>query len=230
MPRDQRSRCRRSFRRGERLDCPLVVRLGGGWGFERLPLDFEGPRPQGFSFPRVGLRRSTGSGWKPVLSLGARGCTVEVVIVGRAARLPGILEPDLEEPVDAAASTLNPGNSRPLPRGDLGCGRSHSDTFESTAIGCFLVPSCPGLPMCDPRDEMKGGVALRAAECEIAIHPYLFRTVCTERSHHGARDRDATGRELRLSTARRGDRRVARGRAHLLRRKRCLRRLPKKFG
>ncbi len=30
-----------------------------------------------------------------------------------------------------------------------------------------------------PNDKLRGGVALKATECEICLHPYLFRLVCT---------------------------------------------------
>ena len=52
-----------------------------------------------------------------------------------------------------------------------------SDTFDDG--NCLFARSIlPWVADVRPRDEMKGGVALRAAEGEIAIHPYLFRTVC----------------------------------------------------
>jgi len=56
-------------------------------------------------------------------------------------------------------------------------GGVNSDTFDD-GKWLFARSILPWVADVRPRDEMKGGVALRAAECEIAIHPYLFRTVC----------------------------------------------------
>jgi hypothetical protein len=52
-----------------------------------------------------------------------------------------------------------------------------SDTFDD-GQWLFCRSILPWLADVRPHDEMKGGVALRATDCEIAIHPYLFRTVC----------------------------------------------------
>jgi hypothetical protein len=52
-----------------------------------------------------------------------------------------------------------------------------SDTFDD-GQWLFCRSILPWVADVRPHDEMKGGVALRAVECEIAVHPYLFRTVC----------------------------------------------------
>jgi hypothetical protein len=56
-------------------------------------------------------------------------------------------------------------------------GGFNSDTFDD---GARLFTRSILSWHCDvrPGDQVKGGVALKAAECDIAIHPYLFRTVC----------------------------------------------------
>ncbi len=53
-----------------------------------------------------------------------------------------------------------------------------SDTFDD-GKWLFARSILPWAADVRPRDEMKAGVALRAVDCEIAVHPYLFRTVCT---------------------------------------------------
>src|ERR1700678_4528297 len=52
-----------------------------------------------------------------------------------------------------------------------------SDTFDDGQL-LFCRSILPWVADVRPHDEMKGGVALRATDCEIAVHPYLFRTVC----------------------------------------------------
>ena len=59
----------------------------------------------------------------------------------------------------------------------LHAGGFNSDTFDD-GHWLFARSILPWVADVRPRDEMQGGVALRAAECEIVIHPYLFRTVC----------------------------------------------------
>jgi hypothetical protein len=56
-------------------------------------------------------------------------------------------------------------------------GGSTSDTFDDGAR-LFTRSILPWRADVRPGDELKGGVALKAAECDISIHPYLFRTVC----------------------------------------------------
>ena len=51
--------------------------------------------------------------------------------------------------------------------------------FLRTVIDC--LPTAETLPsLCEVRrgDQMKGGVALKAAGCDVSVHPYLFRLVC----------------------------------------------------
>ncbi len=52
-----------------------------------------------------------------------------------------------------------------------------SDTFDDG--NCLFARSIlPWVADVRAHDQMKAGVALRAVDCEIAVHPYLFRTVC----------------------------------------------------
>src|SRR5258708_34355995 len=52
-----------------------------------------------------------------------------------------------------------------------------SDTFDDEKH-LFLRAILPDVREVRPRDQMQGGVALRATEQEIRVHPYLFRQVC----------------------------------------------------
>jgi hypothetical protein len=52
-----------------------------------------------------------------------------------------------------------------------------SDTFDD-GDRLFARSILPWVAEVRPKDQMKGGVALKSAECEVCIHPYLFRTVC----------------------------------------------------
>jgi hypothetical protein len=52
-----------------------------------------------------------------------------------------------------------------------------SDIFDDCAR-LFARTILPWVADVRPQDQMKGGVALKAEECEICVHPYLFRTVC----------------------------------------------------
>jgi hypothetical protein len=52
-----------------------------------------------------------------------------------------------------------------------------SDTFDD-GDRLFARSILPWVADIRPKDQMKGGVALKSAECEVCIHPYLFRTVC----------------------------------------------------
>jgi hypothetical protein len=56
-------------------------------------------------------------------------------------------------------------------------GGFNSETFDD-GVRLFSRAILPWLDDVRPKDQMKGGVAIRATECEICIHPYLFRTVC----------------------------------------------------
>jgi hypothetical protein len=52
-----------------------------------------------------------------------------------------------------------------------------SDIFNDGAR-LFARSILPWVADVRPQDQMKGGVALKGAESEICVHPYLFRTVC----------------------------------------------------
>jgi hypothetical protein len=52
-----------------------------------------------------------------------------------------------------------------------------SETFDD-GDRLFARSILPWVMEVRPKDQMKGGVALKSAECEVSIHPYLFRTVC----------------------------------------------------
>jgi hypothetical protein len=52
-----------------------------------------------------------------------------------------------------------------------------SDTFDD-GDRLFARSILPWVAEVRPKDQMKGGVALKSAESEVCIHPYLFRTVC----------------------------------------------------
>jgi len=56
-------------------------------------------------------------------------------------------------------------------------GGTVSDTFDDEKH-LFLRAILPDVREIRPRDQMQGGVALRATEQEIRVHPYLFRQVC----------------------------------------------------
>lgn len=56
-------------------------------------------------------------------------------------------------------------------------GGTVSDTFDD-GERLFLRSILPGIEEVRPKDRMQGGVALRATEQEIRVHPYLFRQVC----------------------------------------------------
>jgi len=56
-------------------------------------------------------------------------------------------------------------------------GGFNSETFDD-GVRLFSRAILPWIDDVRPKDQMKGGVAIRATECEICIHPYLFRTVC----------------------------------------------------
>jgi hypothetical protein len=53
-----------------------------------------------------------------------------------------------------------------------------SDTFDD-GDRLFARSILPWVAEVRPKDQMQGGVAIKSAECEVSIHPYLFRTVCT---------------------------------------------------
>ena len=48
-----------------------------------------------------------------------------------------------------------------------------------------------------PDDKLQGGVALRATETEVWLHPYVFRTVCSSCSIVGVARRRASRRTKR---------------------------------
>lgn len=52
-----------------------------------------------------------------------------------------------------------------------------SDSFDD-GVRLFARSVLPWVADVRPKDQMQGGVALRAAEGELSIHPYLFREVC----------------------------------------------------
>jgi hypothetical protein len=56
-------------------------------------------------------------------------------------------------------------------------GGTVSDAFDDETH-LFLRSILPGTREVRPKDRMQGGVALRATEKEIRVHPYLFRQVC----------------------------------------------------
>jgi hypothetical protein len=56
-------------------------------------------------------------------------------------------------------------------------GGTVSDTFDDEKH-LFLRAILPDVREVRPRDQMQGGVALRATDQEIRVHPYLFRQVC----------------------------------------------------
>ena len=56
-------------------------------------------------------------------------------------------------------------------------GGSVSDVFED-GDRLFARATLPSLSEVRPGDQMKGGVALKAAGCDVSVHPYLFRLVC----------------------------------------------------
>jgi hypothetical protein len=43
----------------------------------------------------------------------------------------------------------------------------------------FLRSTLPRVLEARPRDRMQGGVALRVADCQVLVHPYVFRQVCS---------------------------------------------------
>lgn len=74
-----------------------------------------------------------------------------------------------------------------------------SDTFDDG--NCLFARSIlPWVADVRPHDQMKAGVALRATDCEIAIHPYLFRTVCRNGAilAHAIQTRQVENSDFRL--------------------------------
>src|SRR5262249_45612743 len=56
-------------------------------------------------------------------------------------------------------------------------GGTVSDTYNA-GRRLFLRAILPQVREVRSRDEVQGGVALRATGCQIQIHPYLFRQIC----------------------------------------------------
>lgn len=59
----------------------------------------------------------------------------------------------------------------------LDAGGTVSDTFDD-GVRLFTRSVLPWLADVRPKDRMQGGVALKANQREISVHPYLFRMVC----------------------------------------------------
>jgi hypothetical protein len=57
-------------------------------------------------------------------------------------------------------------------------GGSVTDTFDDGAR-LFMRAVLPAEQEVKSRDRVQGGVALRATECDVWIHPYVFRQVCS---------------------------------------------------
>ncbi len=74
-----------------------------------------------------------------------------------------------------------------------------SDTFDD-GQRLFCRSILPWVADVRLHDEMKGGVALRATDCEIAVHPYLFRTVCQNGAilAHAIQTRQVENSDFRL--------------------------------
>jgi hypothetical protein len=62
--------------------------------------------------------------------------------------------------------------------GIAAAGGTVSDVFEDTAR-LFARSILPDIREVQPGDRVQGGVALRATDRDICVHPYVFRQVCT---------------------------------------------------
>src|SRR5207244_522151 len=61
-------------------------------------------------------------------------------------------------------------------------GRVHENWSDGSRL--FARSILPAITEIQPSDGMKGGVALRATDAEIWVHPYTFRLVCTNGAIH----------------------------------------------